>query len=113
VVRLNLSIFAARNIGTLLIGSLAPLAWSQQLSRTCIEPCVISEPQNSPNFLAIALLRWYDANQTAFYKVGMNPSGLAFDGANMWVVNYSSNNVMKLAASDGTVLGTFDVGTNP
>jgi len=68
---------------------------------------------NSPNFLAIALLRWYDANQTAFYKVGMNPSGLAFDGANMWVVNYSSNNVMKLAASDGTVLGTFDVGTNP
>jgi hypothetical protein len=31
--------------------------------------------------------------------------GLAFDGASMWVVNYSSNNVMKLAASDGS--GSF------
>jgi len=43
----------------------------------------------------------------------MNPNGLAFDGASMWVVNYSSNNVMKLRASDGAVVGSFNVGANP
>ncbi len=111
--RLAFSIFVARNMATLLVGSLAPLAWSQQLPRACTGPGAIFEPQSGANFLAIALLRWYDANQTASFRVGMNPNGLAFDGANMWVVNYSSNNVMKLAASDGTLLGTFNVGTNP
>ena len=45
--------------------------------------------------------------------MGSEPYGIAFDGANIWVANYGSNNVTKLRASDGAVLGTFAVGTNP
>jgi len=35
---------------------------------------------------------------------------VVFDGANIWVANQSSNNVTKLRASDGAVLGTFAAG---
>jgi DNA-binding beta-propeller fold protein YncE len=45
--------------------------------------------------------------------VGLNPIGVAFDGANIWVTNNGNNNVNKLRPSDGTVLGTFAVGTGP
>ena len=45
--------------------------------------------------------------------MGTNPSGIAFDGANIWVTNCGSNNVTKLRASDGAVLGTYAVGTSP
>jgi hypothetical protein len=38
---------------------------------------------------------------------------VAFDGADVRVANEKSNNVMKLRASDGAVLGTFKVGTTP
>jgi DNA-binding beta-propeller fold protein YncE len=38
---------------------------------------------------------------------------MAFDGANIWVANNGSNNVMKLRASDGAVLGTYAVGRGP
>jgi DNA-binding beta-propeller fold protein YncE len=38
--------------------------------------------------------------------VGNFPYALAFDGANIWVANYDSNNVTVLRASDGTNLGT-------
>jgi hypothetical protein len=72
--RFTISIFAARSIRTLLVGTLVPLAWSQQHPIICIDPCVLREPQSGPNFLAVALLRWYDANQTASFKVGMNPN---------------------------------------
>jgi DNA-binding beta-propeller fold protein YncE len=47
------------------------------------------------------------------FTAGTNPSGIAFDGANIWVTNWGSSNVMKLRASDGATLGTFAVGTNP
>ena len=40
-------------------------------------------------------------------------AGIAFDGANIWVANYGSNNVTKLRASDGAILGTYAVGSNP
>ena len=39
-------------------------------------------------------------------------SGLR-DGANIWVANFGSNNVIRLRASDGAVLGIFGVGTGP
>ena len=61
----------------------------------------------------IALLKWYAANQTTSFAVGAAPNGVAFDGANIWVANFSSNNVSKLRASDGAVLGTFAVGAGP
>src|SRR6266850_8219049 len=46
-------------------------------------------------------------------KVGGYPSGLAFDGGDLWVVNLNDDNVMKLRPSDGKLLGTFSVGTFP
>jgi hypothetical protein len=63
------------------------------------------------NPLQIALLRWYDANQAGItFNVGNLPAGIAFDGANIWVANMSSDNVTKLRASDGAVLGTYGLG---
>jgi DNA-binding beta-propeller fold protein YncE len=41
------------------------------------------------------------------------PQGVAFDGANIWVTNGNSATVSKLRASDGTLLGTFTVGSTP
>jgi DNA-binding beta-propeller fold protein YncE len=41
------------------------------------------------------------------------PRGVAFDGANIWVTNLGGDSVTKLRASDGKLLGTFAVGSNP
>jgi len=73
---------------------------------------------NSRNPMQIALLRWYEDNETEAtswpsFNVGNNPISVAFDGANIWVTNYFSNTVTKLSASDGGVLGTFNVGAYP
>jgi DNA-binding beta-propeller fold protein YncE len=38
---------------------------------------------------------------------------VAFDGANIWVANRTSNNLTKLRASDGAVLGAYAIGINP
>src|SRR6202140_3674336 len=65
------------------------------------------------NPLKIALLKWYPANLTTSFKVGQNPYGIAFDGANMWVTNNGDSTVTKLRASDGANLGTFNVGGAP
>ena len=67
----------------------------------------------SPNPLQVALLRWYGANQTTTFAVGSNPLGVAFDGANIWVVNNLSNTISKLRANDGSLIGTFPVGFKP
>ena len=47
------------------------------------------------------------------FPVGDGPSGLAFDGANIWVTETYDDTVTKLRASDGALLGTFPVGTEP
>ena len=66
------------------------------------------------NFQQIALLQWFPAYQSASFTTGTNPDGVAFDGANIWVVNHGSNTVSKLAASTGQVLGTYSSqGSNP
>ena len=63
-------------------------------------------PGASLNPLQIAILRWYPANQALpDITVGTHPTGIAFDGANIWVANYGSNNVTKLRASDGASWG--------
>jgi hypothetical protein len=68
---------------------------------------------NTFNPQQIALLRWYEANQTGMqYSVGTSPRGIAFDGNNIWVANDYSNNVTKIRASDGANLGTFAATTN-
>jgi hypothetical protein len=66
-----------------------------------------------PNPLQVALLRWYPAASGNAFPVGSVPAAIAFDGAHVWVVNGASNNVTRLRASDGAVLGTFGVGSNP
>ena len=68
---------------------------------------------STQNPLQIAILHWYNANQTTQFIAGTNPYGVAFDGASIWVCNNGSNNVTKLRASDGLLLGTFAVGTSP
>jgi len=39
--------------------------------------------------------------------------GIAFDGTNIWFVNYFTNTVTKRRASTQVLLGTFSVGSNP
>ncbi len=47
------------------------------------------------------------------FPAGGSPSDIAFDGANVWVADRSSNIVTKLRATDGAVLGAFPVGNGP
>src|SRR5437660_862552 len=54
-----------------------------------------------------------DLTIQSFATQGLGPIGLTFDGVNIWAVNQNSNNVSKLRASDGTVLGVFPVGGGP
>jgi hypothetical protein len=64
------------------------------------------------NPLQIAMLRWYSVNEGWLdYPTGTGPNRVAFDGANIWVTNYASNNVTKLRAIDGANLGTSSVFT--
>jgi hypothetical protein len=44
--------------------------------------------------------------------MGINPFGIASDGANMWVLNRDGS-VPKLRASDRIVLGPFPLGNIP
>ncbi|MGA8762531.1 MAG: hypothetical protein WB562_06540, partial [Candidatus Sulfotelmatobacter sp.] len=69
-------------------------------------------PAGSPplNPLKVALLKWYAANTTTSFNVGNEPNGVAFDGANILVTNFSDGTVSKLRANDGTLLGTFTIG---
>jgi DNA-binding beta-propeller fold protein YncE len=74
-------------------------------------PANAAPPAQNP--LRIALLRWYNANQTTSFAVGSQPYGVAFDGANIWTANFGDGTVSKVRANDGTVLGTFRVGFSP
>jgi len=47
------------------------------------------------------------------YPVGGEPLGLTFDGANIWVANWSDNTVTKLRAKDGTGIRTLMVDQSP
>jgi hypothetical protein len=63
-----------------------------------------------PSTQAIALLRWYPAITSVQFSVSGQANGLAFDGANIWVVVSGNNPVVtKLRASDGANLGNFPV----
>jgi DNA-binding beta-propeller fold protein YncE len=45
--------------------------------------------------------------------VGNGPSGIAFDGSNVWVTNGDDNTVSEVNATSGISIGTFSVGTGP
>ena len=47
------------------------------------------------------------------FKVGSLPQFVAFDGANIWVTNEASNDVTKLSACNGALIGTFPAGDTP
>ncbi|HWY54574.1 MAG TPA: YncE family protein [Terriglobales bacterium] len=90
-----------------------------QVANTLLEEAASNNGQpgtkNWPagNPLKIAQLKWYAANLTTSFKVGQQPYGLAFDGANMWVSNNGDSRVSKLRTSDGANLGMFNVGYGP
>ncbi len=71
---------------------------------------VVNSTQNP---LQVGLLQWNKQDQPTTFAAGGGPAGVAFDGASVWVANFGSNNVMKLRASDGALLGTFAAGTGP
>ena len=51
------------------------------------------------NSLQIALLRWYDVNQSGIAynaQPGSAPGAICFDGANIWVASLYSGTVSKL-----------------
>jgi hypothetical protein len=47
------------------------------------------------NPLKIAELKWYIARTTTEFKVGKQPYGLCFDGANIWSANYDDGTVIR------------------
>jgi hypothetical protein len=70
-------------------------------------------PQTTANLANVSLLRW-DMLAAKTFTAGTTPTAIAFDGANMWIVNgVASGTITKVRVSDGTTLGTFAVGTNP
>lgn len=74
----------------------------------------VSSTASTFNPQQVAQLRWWAANRSgASFAVGSQPSGVAFDGSNIWVSNHADGTVTKLRASDGENLGTFAAGVNP
>ena len=62
----------------------------------------------------MAILKWAPYSGLSF-GVGINPSGVAFDGTNIWVANFGGGGpgpsyVSKLRASDGASQGLINVG---
>ena len=47
------------------------------------------------------------------FPAGNGPLGMAYDGANIWAVDYDGASVTKLRASDGVVLDTIPLGGIP
>ena len=68
----------------------------------------------APNPMQIAMKQWYKAADIASHFTAggdfNEPYGLAFDGAHVWVANYSGYSVTELNASDGSKVGTFTAG---
>ncbi len=50
---------------------------------------------------------------SATFKVGDGAAGIAFDGANLWVVNNGDSTVMKVSPSSGSVIATYATGKGP
>jgi len=58
----------------------------------------------------IALLRWYEANQSgATFSVVNVPWGVCFDGAYIWVANHGTNKITKLQTNDGYKINDYEV----
>jgi hypothetical protein len=65
----------------------------------------------SVNPLQVATLHWYGVNQSSDdTSAGLNPCGIAFNGAHLWVSNYGGDTVSKVRTSDGEVVGRYSSG---
>jgi DNA-binding beta-propeller fold protein YncE len=62
---------------------------------------------------SVTRLRASDGAAAGIFAVGDGPSGIVFDGLNVWVTNNGDDNVMALRRSDGALLATLDVGRSP
>jgi hypothetical protein len=61
----------------------------------------------------IGMLRWYDVNDTLpSVTLGFGCNQFAFDGEHMWVTVWGTGKAVKIRASDMTVIGSYDVGSN-
>ena len=70
-----------------------------------------------PNTRAIALQRWYEVNRTVTFPVGDGSvrflgntgpfNNLAFDGDNIWILDITTNLLIKRRVADGVVIGSF------
>lgn len=68
---------------------------------------------NNPTGTVTRVLASNPATTAEFATGAPYPSGLVYDGANVWITNYTSASVSKMRASDGAVLASYPVGTNP
>ena len=63
-------------------------------------------PQGPPglglNPIQIGMLRWYQASLAGEFQVGDGPSGIAFDGQDLWVTLAGNSKITKVRPSDGT-----------
>ena len=99
-------------VGIIIVVLLATNFWPANTPATVPMPAPTSTPTTMPKPTSS-----YTPSGSGLsgitYGVGIHPYGICFDGANIWVANEGSNNVMKLKASDGSLVGTYAVGTNP
>jgi YVTN family beta-propeller protein len=62
----------------------------------------------------LAQNRWdQDLAKPATIPVGNGPEGVAFDGTNIWVTNFGSDNVTRINPATGAVVATIAVGDGP
>ena len=54
-----------------------------------------------------------DGTNLGTFATGSGPSGISFDGANIWVSNSNDNTVVKLRPSDGAILSTLPAANGP
>src|SRR5882757_2584235 len=55
----------------------------------------------------VTRLRASDGTMEGTFAVGHAPTGILFDGINIWVANQNDDTVTKIRPSDGATLGTF------
>lgn len=68
--------------------------------------------RNRPTAQQIAQLKWYTALSTtqSSFPVAVSSEGIAFDGENIWVTEYSNADVRVFRARDGAAVATYTVG---
>ncbi len=62
---------------------------------------------------SVTKVRASDGAVLGTYPVGVYPTGIAFDGADVWVASTNGPGVYELRASDGERLGGHAIGSNP